>query len=366
MTTSIDEEVEQSEPIVRLSKDLLAAAATLSEREVRYIVDSYYQIQEVRKSTSNQILATTTAGEPAQLLTWFKGQSETIEGQIRNAMKAWVQSRRVGRWMMDQKGIGPVLAAGLMARIDIAKAPTAGNIWRYAGYDPTYKWLGREQAALVLGMSASPLAVEAMEEEALADESALTPDELALLDEVLLSQNKPQLSTAQITRIAVLTKRKFTNLLNSARNKQGQVTRDSMLMALARRPWDANLKTLCWKVGDSFVKVSGKPDAIYGMAYRERKIIEITNNEAGRFADQAEEAMKRKLSPNQKEYYEKGLLPPARIDLRARRWAVKLFLSHLQHVMYEDRYGVAPRRPYVIEHVPGHSDYIAPPGWPRD
>src|SRR4029078_13106851 len=54
-----------------------------------------------------------------------------------------------------------------------------------------------------------------------------------------------------------------------------------------KRPWNASLKRLAWIAGESFVKVSGNPDALYGQLYRERKAIEERKNLAGDFADQA-------------------------------------------------------------------------------
>jgi len=61
--------------------------------------------------------------------------------------------------------------------------------------------------------------------------------------------------------------------------------------------------------------------------------------------------------------YEAGRLPAGRLDLRARRYAVKLFLAHLHHVMYEDHFETPPPKPYVIEHG-GHVHFIGPPNWP--
>jgi hypothetical protein len=57
------------------------------------------------------------------------------------------------------------------------------------------------------------------------------------------------------------------------------------------------------------------------------------------------------------------MLPPAQIDNRARRYAVKLFLAHLHHVWYETEFGEAPPKPYPIA-IMGHAHYIMPPGWP--
>ena len=56
-----------------------------------------------------------------------------------------------------------------------------------------------------------------------------------------------------------------------------------------KRPWNASLKTLCWKIGESFVKVSGKEKSLYGRLWKERKELEEKRNAAGEFADQAAE-----------------------------------------------------------------------------
>ena len=54
------------------------------------------------------------------------------------------------------------------------------------------------------------------------------------------------------------------------------------------------------------------------------------------------------------------MLPPAHIDMRARRYAVKLFLSHLQECWYREVYDCDPPAPYAITQG-GHAHYIAPP-----
>lgn len=132
-----------------------------------------------------------------------------------------------------------------------------------------------------------------------------------------------------------------------------------------KRPWNARLKVLAWKIGDSFVKQSGAEACFYGHYYRERKAIEVARNEAGEYADIAARDLAERTFRDRatKAVYEAGRLPDGRIDLRARRWAVKLFLAHYHHVAWEVEYGTAPPRPYVLEHG-GHTHYIAPPGWP--
>jgi transposase len=265
------------EPIRRLTLDLLEAAERLTPAEVRYLVDTYYQVQEARKAAGNRLKAAERAGEPTLLLDHFHENLRTVEGQIKRAMLAWAPQYRPGRWMLDQYGIGPVLASGFLAHLDIEQAPTVGHFWAFAGLDPTRRW------------------------------------------------------------------------------ERGQ-----------RRPHNATLKVLCWRLGDCVKKFSGNPRCVYGQLYRRRKALEVERNERLMFADQAAESLRReRLTDRQRAWYEKGMLPPARIDLRAMRWAVKVFLAHLHHVMWEDRYGTPPPRPYVLDRL-GHTTFIAPPGWPRE
>lgn len=129
------------------------------------------------------------------------------------------------------------------------------------------------------------------------------------------------------------------------------------------RPWNARLKVLCWKVGESFTKVSGRENDIYGKVYKARKEYEQAKNEAGDYADQAKHALETKKfgeDTTARKMYEQGKLPDGRIHLRAQRYAVKLFMSHLHHVAYFDRYGHQPPKPYIIEHG-GHVHFIEPP-----
>lgn len=133
-----------------------------------------------------------------------------------------------------------------------------------------------------------------------------------------------------------------------------------------KRPWNANLKVLCWKIGESFVKVSARESDVYGKVYVERKALEEQRNAAGEFAEQAARSLEeKKYSKSTDAYkaYAQGRLPQARIHARAKRYAVKLFLAHWHHVAFESAFGEPPPKPYIIEHG-GHTHYISPPNWP--
>jgi hypothetical protein len=126
--------------VQKLSKDLRKAAATLGLREARYLVDTYYALQDYRIAAGNQQRALTESEEPSEIIVWLNLQMETLENQIRSVLDRWSSAQAMGQWSRNVVGIGPVISAGLLANIDISRAPTAGHIWRFAGLDPTCKW----------------------------------------------------------------------------------------------------------------------------------------------------------------------------------------------------------------------------------
>ena len=132
--------VETLPPLERISRDIRRAAVELTDTEARYLVDTYYQVQEFRIASAAQSRSLTDAGEPAAFVTWTQVTLEYVESQIKHALDRYTDNHIVGRWSKSIVGIGPVIAAGLLAHIDITRAPTAGHIWAYAGLDPTKTW----------------------------------------------------------------------------------------------------------------------------------------------------------------------------------------------------------------------------------
>lgn len=127
-------------PLARVKRDLLVAAATMGDEEAKFSVQLYYQIQDFRKAAANQERALEATEEPATFLDWAHVSLEYIETQIRNALGRYAKGHPVGQWSLSITGIGPVISAGLLAHIDIERAPTVGHIWRFAGLDPTVTW----------------------------------------------------------------------------------------------------------------------------------------------------------------------------------------------------------------------------------
>ena len=308
------------EPLQKLTKDIKAAAAHLTDHEARFLVDYYYIAQEDRKRSTNQVRALDESKEPNAVVNWLATQAESLENQIKKTLDVYTESHIMGAWMRQIVGIGPVISAGLLAHIDITKAPTVGHIWRYAGLDPTSRWAGKKGA-----------------EDFVAEHGI----------NVELASQMFGMSEETITRMAT--------------NDKNRITTDSFTKALKRRPWNASLKTLCWKVGQSFMKFSNRDDCYYGKIYKERKAYEIARNERGDNKELAASLLpKFKKSTEAYGYLKSGVLPPAQIDARARRYAVKLFLSHLHGAWYEAHYGTKPPLPYPIAHL-GHVHVIPSP-----
>jgi len=128
-----------------------------------------------------------------------------------------------------------------------------------------------------------------------------------------------------------------------------------------KRPFNASLKTLCWKAGQSFMKFSGNENCYYGQVYRKRKELEVERNEAGLFAEQAAAGTARvSKSTEAYKHYAAGKLPPGHIDARARRYAVKLFLAHMHGHWHQLHFGTPAPLPYPVAHM-GHVHVIPPP-----
>lgn len=259
-----------------LNRDVMNMAVDLDSNSTRSLVDAYYTLQENRIAFAAQARELQKQDSPHELVAYLSTRIEILEKSLKRPLEAFASSTVAGSWALDQYGIGPVLAAGLLAHIDISKAPTAGSVWRYAGLDPTQTW------------------------------------------------------------------------------EKGQ-----------KRPFNAELKTLCWKIGQSFMKFSGRDECFYGQLYKQDKIRRVEKNEAGDYAEFAKSILdKKNFKVNQtRKTLESGKLSDAQIDAQARRFAVKIFLSHYHAVAYQDYHGRPAPRPYIIEHG-GHAHEIAIPGNP--
>ena len=316
--------------LARLIVHLKEASNGLSNTQGRHLVDLYYQFQELRKSTDNQVRSLKENGEPSYIIDFFAAEISGVEQTLQKVLDTWTDTTVPGRWAKSQYGIGPVLTAGLLANLDIRKAPTAANFMRFCGLDPTVEWLGKEKSK-------------------------------ELVSDVV----KGELTTDHIAEIALRTHRKFDVILSHSLTEREQLSTDKLTKFLSMPPYSQKMKMLLWKVGDSFTKFHNNPKCYYGHLYAQRKALEVQRNESGQYAGIAAETLAKKniADKDTREKYLSGKLPDGRIDLRARNFAERIFINHLHWVMYEDYHGVSPPKPYAIEHL-GHAEILEPPNWP--
>lgn len=247
----------------RLARDVRELSVGLDASSTRKLVDAYYTLQENRMAFGKQAKDLEKQGSPNDLVSYLSANLYIMERSLKYPLQQFASQSVAGAWALEQYGIGPVLSAGLVAYIDITKAPTAGSVWRYAGLDPTITW------------------------------------------------------------------------------EKGH-----------KRPYNAQLKTLCWKIGQSFMKFSGKEECFYGQLYRQDKARRIAKNEAGDYADYAKHMLSSKSygrNPT-RDTLESGKLSDGQIDAQARRYAVKIFLSHYHAVAYQDHHHKPAPTPYIIAH----------------
>lgn len=139
-----------TETFTKLNKDLLKAASMVTHKEARYLVDSYYQIQDYRIQATGIInmqvkgnakakaAGEEGAQEPSELQHWLANNLYGVEKQIKAALGRYADNHPAGRWAQAQIGIGPVIAAGLVAHCN--GYDSASSLWRFAGLDPTVVW----------------------------------------------------------------------------------------------------------------------------------------------------------------------------------------------------------------------------------
>ena len=301
--------------------------SNISREEMKMLVDLYYQLQDNRKRSREQIRSIEQDRDGgkscnASVMNWVLLNQGLLEKQIPPIMQAVCENDEVGRWLLQIKGIGPVLAAGLLAYFDVEGRQYSNTFISYAGLnDHNRPWLGKEKSKKII-------------DDIMGDRKKVTEDDVA--------------------KIAAATQWSVEYLEKACFNEKKQkpvYTRDSLTKACAKIPYNKSLKTLMWKVAQSFIYQSTR-GSYYGKLYLERKAYEIKRNEEGynrKYAEDHIGHLKDKKSDTYKAYSE-GKIPDSQITARARRWVEQLFLSHLFDEMYRVHYDALPPIPYILAH----------------
>lgn len=221
---------------------------------LRMKVSTYYALQKTRVATGNRVKAHVREGrmtelEAEKLHSFLDTDVLKLEKSMGNEIENDLAGHPVFEHLRAYRGIGPVLAAGLLATIqDPARYNHVSGLWAYAG--------------------------------------------LHVVDGV------------------------------AARRRRGE-----------KANWNPFLKTLCWKVGESFVK-AGK-DSFYRGLYEEAR-------------EKYDKKEEQEATPSK-----------ARAYARAKRWTVKMFLAHVLE-WWKLREGLPVPELYVHAYL-GHVDKVPVP-----
>ena len=126
-----------------LTKDEIKAAAGYTREEMMAMVGMYYGIQKLRVGASNKASAHNRKVDmlsDTSIILRMKTDLFRLEKEAAKGMAAYANNQPLGRWAMSNIGVGPVIAAGLLAHIDVVRAQTAGAIWNFAGLNPDIEW----------------------------------------------------------------------------------------------------------------------------------------------------------------------------------------------------------------------------------
>lgn len=327
-----------------LSKDVKKSMAFVSDEQIRLIIDNYYATQKHRMNIANQIRAVQQGFDKVQegeqpAIAWLLKDVENRENQIKKMIAEYVKKEPVCQWLMDIKGIGPVFAANLWSYIDMSKCFHANQFVSYAGLnDNNTPWLGKVKAEEIVNEAYNHFGLKPNDK---------ADDDVFLRVAVNSGRNVPAV------------KRGFQNHKDNAKTKVSDKT--ALINFLAKPPYNIELKKMCYLIGESFVKVSGR-GSLYGRLYLERKAWETMQNENLAYKDQAEALLNEKNYSKEKDTYKylsQGKLSPAHIHRRACRHATKIFLTHFFEACWIYTYGTKPPVIYPIAHQ-GHVDYIEP------
>lgn len=333
--------------LASISKDVKKSVVTMNTNQARLIVDNYYASQRYRMNLANQIRAVNQGFDEVQegdqpAIAWLLSDIMNRENQIKKLISEYGKTNPVCLWAMATKGIGPVLAVNLWSYIDMSICKHANQWLSYAGLnDNNAPWLGTKKADNIVN--------EAYKKFTLDPKEPVTEDVLLYV-------------ATESGRNVDTVRRGFQTHKNKLL-ENGRKQNDKTILAnyMAKPPYNTDLKKICYLIGQSFIKVSNR-GSLYGQIYKERKAYETAKNEAGEYAEQAKRLLKEKNYDKNSETYKcliQGKLSPGHINMRAMRYAIKIFMTHFFEACYIYTYKEKPPVIYPIAHQ-GHVDYIEP------
>lgn len=112
--------------------------STAPRTRLSLYAETYEQAQKMRIAAANRTREDNDNTNLVELI-------EQLEAAGAKYLGREVKTHPLGPWLLSVRGIGPVLAGRLLARVDPVKFPSPGHLWSYAGLDGS-GWRSRPHA----------------------------------------------------------------------------------------------------------------------------------------------------------------------------------------------------------------------------
>lgn len=316
--------------------DPRVVASEMDSYEAKMVYKAYLRTVKYDVAFKNQIAKLKRRGYTDDTLKNIRSNQTRVKNQILNILEIYADQFLPSRWAKSLPNVGLRTAAALAVYVNINKCKNVSSLWRYAGMDPYSHFINKKKAL-------------AMIEDAKAEFPGAEPD-----DEVI------------VRYLAKRCHRSYISYLYACYGKDNTLGWNNLYRGIRKITWNPDFRLSMFRFGLVCRTNSGDPDFIYGQLYRKRKAYEIEMNEAGMYHELAEEHIRDrdyKKGTVPYSYYSNGMLCPGHLESRARRWAVKIFLTHYHQVAYYEKHGVLPKRPYILD-VLGAEHEIKCPNWP--
>jgi len=319
--------------VEKISKALKNISLDLNGAETKNLVDAKIRIQKLRLilQAQNREMLKNDVNVDGKIFKWLIDIIYNTEKELIKALDVFVMSSKTGRWVRSIKGVGPVLAAGFLSHFDITKVTYAGQFWNYAGLnDNNIKWLGTKKASSIV-------------DNIVGKSKTITDDHLI---EISKQTNRP---IDKLVKMCV-------------NEKTGKRSKKDLKANLAKLPYNAQLKSLCWLQGGQFMLLKHNKNSLYARIFFERYAWEKIRNDKLIYKDYAYQQLEEYNYDKNTSAYKclvEGKLSDAHLIARARRYTVKMFISHLFEAMYYFEYNKLPPNPYILSYTE-HRDYIEP------
>lgn len=280
-------------------------------KTIRSLVETYYDVQNMRIEVDNQIRAYTQQVSEQELEFIVKSVSKPltiIEEDIKKHIHKSLKDDEVYQYLSGIKGIGPILAGGLEAWIvDIEKFPTISKLWSYCGVAGGYVKSECAKGHKIISTS-------------LPTSCPVFGSKKPKLKEGKLKAELPNPSGR-------VEKEKCGAKMTLLEKHEGEVARRQVGWFILQ---NTRLKTHLWKIGESFVKTKGGYRKLYEQfraEYNEKWITPADCHSKGCAG------------------FKKCL--DAHKYMAAKRKTVKVFIAHL-HMKWSEIKGLPIDHPFII------------------